>query len=182
MEKKIAVLVSLGCLFLAFGVLSLLVIFTKRHPYFLAGKLRLGALIISLSGAAVGCGTSTCYSPVVTCYDPMPENSFTITQVDQKTQSIIMSKSGPDTLSGNIFGRSGSAFSYAVVDSSNSAALKGDIAPADGAFDESNEDFRIVLGHSLAPGSYQLRLFTVPGDSIQDFDSFRQSYPLTITE
>lgn len=182
MEKKIALGISLAALFIAFSLVSFLVILTKRHPYFVAKKLRLGAMIISLSSVAIGCGTVTCYSPVATCYDPSPGNSFSIDLGDSSTQSIVLNLAISDTITGNIFERHGNTFSYAITDSMNSIVLNDDIAPSDGAFDENEEEFKIVVGKTIMPGTYELRLFTAPKDSIKNIDWYQQSYPLKITE
>jgi hypothetical protein len=182
MEKKITLGISLGLLFIAFGLVSFLVILTKRHPYFVAKKLRLGALIISLSSVAIGCGTTTCYSPVATCYDSISENMFTIDQTDSRTQSIILRLAISDTITGNILERHGNTFSYAITDSLNSIVLKENIAPSDGTYDANEEGFKIVVGKTILPGTYELRLFTVPKDSIKNVDWYRQTFPLIITE
>lgn len=182
MNRKIVFGISLGLLFAAFGVISLLVIITRRHPYFVGAKLRLGALILSLSSAVVGCNTTSCYSPVATCYDAVMTNEFDIDQMDLQTSSIIINKAITDTITGKVYDREGNTFTYTISDSSDSIILKGNILPADGAFDDSTETFKIGFGHAIPSGQYNLRFYAEPVDSIRNNAAYRQSFSLTVTD
>ncbi|HEX2958968.1 MAG TPA: hypothetical protein VHO70_19190 [Chitinispirillaceae bacterium] len=175
MNRKIIAGITIGLLFLAFGLVSLLVILSKRHPYFVAKKLRLGALILSISGASVGCFTTTCYVPA-------PTNIFHIDQAIASSDSIVIRKSISDTITGTISEREGNTFSYALFDSSDSIILKNNIQPIDVNFDEGIEEFKISLGPSILPGKYDLKFYHVPLDTIQNFDWCARSFSLTITD
>lgn len=175
MNRKIITILSLGFLFTAFGIISLLVVITKRHPYFVSKKLRIGALIISLSGLSIGCPTNTCYSPA-------PGNVFQIDQADTKTSTIVINKSVSDSITGKISRRSGNTFSYIVADSSDSIIIKDDVTPIDGTFDEDTEEFLIRVGKTISPGKYELRFFATPKDSVKNINWYERSYPLQITE
>jgi hypothetical protein len=176
MERKIITGISLGLLFTAFGLISLLVILTKRHPYFVSKKLRLGAMIISLSGIAAGC------LPTTTCYVPAPDNVFQIDQADSQTGAIVVSKAVSDTITGRITARNRDAYSFMIVDSLDTIVMKNNISPVDSVFDEAIEEFKIGFGNSLVPGNYSLRFYAVPMDSIQNRDWYNYSFSLTITD
>jgi hypothetical protein len=186
MERKIALGISLGVLFIAFGIISLLVILTKRHPYFVAKKLRLGALIISLSGFAAGCSGGA-PKPVVSCYTSADELVFSIDQADSLTGSIVLHKGISDTITGKIRTTFGNeiyrdSFAYAIIDSANSIVFKNDILSNDGAFDGKEEEFKIGLGNAVMPGTYEIRLYDVPRDSIKIEGWYVKYFPLTIME
>jgi hypothetical protein len=175
MERKLIAGISLGLLFIAFGIVSLLVIMTKRHPFFVGKKLRIGALILSISGVAVGCSTITCYAPVQT-------NNFYVDQTIAGSDSILIHKSVSDTITGTISERRGNTFSYALFDSSGNIVLKNNIQPIDGSFDEDIEEFKIGFGSSILPGKYNLNFYTVPKDSIQNNNRYERVFYLTITD
>ncbi len=179
MNNKIIAGVSLGLLFLAFGLVSSLVILTQRHPYFVGKKLRLGAIILSISGASVGCSP-----PIISCYMPASRNNFHIDQTINSSDSIVISKANSDTITGKISERDGNTFSYAIFDSSDNIVLKDNIQPIDSAFDEDIEEFKIGLGPTILPGKYDLKFYYVPKDSIQNINGsgYRETFSLTITE
>lgn len=175
MERKIITGVSCGLLFAAFAVVSVLVIITKRNPYFVAKKLRLGALILSISGASIGC-------PTTTCYEPVAPNIIQIDQPMSLSDSIVVNKTLSNSIIGKISEREGNLFSYALVDSLDEAIFKDNILPIDSVFDERVEEFKIDLDSAIVPGQYQLRFFYGPKDSIQNLNWFLRSFPLTVTQ
>lgn len=177
MHGKIIAGTVLGSLFIAFGLVSLLVLLTKRHPYFVGKKLRLGALILSLSGVSAGCiVTPTCYSPAP------PPNEFQIDQPNSYNDSIIINKAVSDTITGKIFQRKGDAFSFAIFDPADFMVLKDNILPVDGTFDENIEEFKIGLGQAIQPGYYFLKFYTVSKDSITNNDRYGRSFSLIVKE
>lgn len=179
MNRKILAGVSLGILFTAFGIISLLVVITKRHPYFVNKKLRIGALIISLTGISTGYpGFSCCYAPI---NRPMGD-VLIVDQVDKQTGKIVVKKSISDSITGEIVDRQGNEFSYVIADSTDQIVFKENLAPADGAFDENTEEFTIRFGNTILPGNYNLKFYAVQKDSIKNIDLYARSYPLKITE
>jgi len=175
MDRKLVSGISLALLLGTFGLISLLVILTKRHPYFVKKKLRLGALILSLTGASVGCATVTCYSPAL-------DNMFSIDQSDTQTGAFVVSRAAMDTITGKISERHGNSFSYRIIDAMDSTVLSDNISPEDGIYDEAVEEFKIGFGHSLQPGTYNLRFYRASKDSVTNVDWYERSFPLTITE
>jgi hypothetical protein len=160
MDRKIITTIALGFLFAGFVLISFLVIISKRHPWFVEKKLRLGALILSLSGAAIGCTTISCYSPA-------PSNRIYVDKGILSSDTILINNTGTDVITGNISNRSGETFSYAVLDSSDRIITKANFLPVDGTFNESTEEFSIKLNTSLSPGKYKLNFYEFPADSIE---------------
>jgi hypothetical protein len=178
MDHKIVTAASIFILFLAFGVISFLVILTRRHPYFVSKKLRLGALLISLTGSSVGCIGTTCYVPI----PPPLHNIIHIDQANSQTREIVLDRTTTDTLTGKIYDRQGQTFSYAILDSLDSLIKKDNIFALDGAFDADSEEFKIGLGHSVLSGNYSLRFYFIPKDSIQNYDLEDRSFNLKIID
>jgi hypothetical protein len=179
MEKKIVVGISLGLLFVAFGFVSFLVIISKRHPYFVAKKIRVGALILSLSGIAVGCfGYSTCY--LVEGSPAFIKDFFHIDQAAAETNRITVSFANSDFITGWKNESGFHPYAYMIIDVWQRIIMKGAVVPSGGASDGKKGEFRIPLGHALKPGLYELRLYTVALDSLEKYDWYYQSFPLKV--
>lgn len=177
MEKKITAGVSLALLSLAFGIVSLLVIITKRNPYFIKRKLQIGALLLTLSGISAGC------RPFSTCYVPAPDNRISIDQADKNSNCITLTKPVlSDTLTGMISSVNGTEFSYALFDSFSKLIIKNDILSKDGSFDEGNEEFSIGFEEELSAGQYKLNLYSLPKDSIETAVGYENSYLIIVKE
>lgn len=153
-----------------------MVIITKRHPYFVGKKLRVGALLISLTGISLGC------TPITTCYMPIIGDKISIDQTDLQTGKIILNRSISDTLSGRIEERKGPTFSYAILDSTRSLKKKDDIFALDGIYDEPGEEFKILVDKSIIPGDYSLRFYTISKDSLKNYDSSPYSFTLSVVD
>ena len=175
MNRKIFTAIAIAALFAAFAVCSLLVVVSRRHPFFVAKKLRLGAAILSLSAMSVGCRD---IGPTVMCYDiAAPDTTVIIDQKNEATGEIRLKSALSDTLTGTVSYPNSGAFSYVLKDSSRTVQLKGDLVPSDGTFDTYSERFRIVFNRQLPAGAYMLFFFNTPVDSVDTsgsgFDSVK---------
>lgn len=180
MTRKIITATAITLLFTAFAVVSLLVVVTKRHPFFIEKKLHIGALILTLSTFTAGCRGAI--GPEVMCYDPGPSNVITIDNAHLQADTIIVNKTLNPAISGIIEMRSGSTFSYAITDTSRTFTCKENLQPCDGAFDESTEEFSIPIAHQITPGEYQLHFFASPKDSLKNDAWKLQTFSLVVTE
>jgi hypothetical protein len=168
MDRKIISICIYIVLLLAFAGISVLVVITKRHPFFVEKKLRLGALLISLWSFSINCTGNGGPDPFITCYDPIPENFISISQIDLTTGALMVSSSATTTITGTIDSRVSSHFSFALSDSSGTnIQQKGSCIADDGSFDESTETFSITLEPPIPPGNYLLRFFSLPLDSLK---------------
>jgi hypothetical protein len=77
-----------------------------------------------------------------------------------------MNCSESDTLTGKVSYRTSDAFSFAVLDSADTAVLQKDIAAKDGAWDEETEPFFITLGKDFPQGEYKLKLYPGPKERV----------------
>lgn len=84
MKKEIVIPLLLFVLGLIFIIINILVFFTKGNAWFISKKLKVGAMILSLTGV-LACGSP----PKPTCYDTAPskENTDSIAKV-KKQDSI----------------------------------------------------------------------------------------------
>ena len=162
MEKKVVALCSFAVLGMLFYLVSFLVIVTRRHPWLVAKKLRLGALLLSFGGFASGC----IQNPQVMCYDPVPPNSLSVEQFNGTTDEVLISKLSNDTLQGTLTFRVGEKFSYSVSDINDAVLLQENLSAVDGSLDEDTEEFQIPVGQLLATGMYHLKFYSVSKDSI----------------
>jgi len=139
---------------IGFVVVSLLVVLTRGNPKWVSKKLRIGAMLLTLTGVATGCGTET------TCYDPLPpENGFYLDDYVYPGQEVDVDFAQSNVIHGSIDNRSGEAFSFRLVDSADQELQREDILAADGAFDSYTEEFDITLRTDLSTGTYHLFLF-----------------------
>ncbi len=173
--------VVLAGLFAAFGMISVLVIVTRRHPFFVHKKLRLGALLLSITGASVGC------RGVVSCYvAPAPEleDEVVLYGVPEGTWTVSLDVAETDSLSGYLTAEYvRRAYSFAVLDTTSDSVLtKGDLRPTDGAFDGLHETFSLQLPSVPPIGVYDLRFYDSAMDSVQDFTSCIVNYRLHIVD
>jgi hypothetical protein len=179
MDRKLLAIVTLLALFCAFGVVSFLVIISRRHPVFIEKKLRIGAIILSLSGFAAGCGGGigpTCYSPAA------PENEIVFDLAMGSSGELVVPVSSADTLTGTIRFRTNDAFSVVIKDGSGAIVGKNNFFPVDGAFDGSPELFRIVFDTSPGSGVYSMELFSCPADSITASTPVQRQFTLMVTD
>jgi hypothetical protein len=180
MNRRMVTGLALGLLFAAFGIISILVIVTKRHPFMVDKKLRLGAMILTLSALTTGCRS---VGPEITCYDPMPPNQIYIDQDDSLLDTITISLAANDTITGKIDLRAGELFSYIIADSSSgSVVIKNNLLPTDGTFDEQTEEFAISITPPMIPGQYLLRFYATSKDSIKQDDWDIRTFTLKVTE
>jgi hypothetical protein len=174
MDNKYFLPIIVAGLTIVFVVVSIMVFVSGKNAYFIKKKLRVGALLITLTGAAAGCGEN-----IVTCYDPIPSNLFHIDRSNQ-TNEITINPAVADTLSGRIENRNGEKFSFAVLGQKDTVIQKDNIKAIDGAFDESLEEFRITIGKNIPSGSYNLRLYSCEKDSISSSRYYNNSFALKI--
>lgn len=149
---------------LAFVAVSIAVALTAgRNRFFVRKKLALGALLLSFSGTAAGCG-------VVSCYEPMEEpNDTHLTYGGSGGHTLRVDIAEDNEVLGIVYNCEASAFSFIVTNATGHEVQKEDIAAGDGAFDgDYDEGFTIHLDESLAAGSYELRVFPVSSDQIYD--------------
>ena len=164
MSRKLAVVLVVAALSVAFAVVSFLVYLARGRGPLLRAKLRLGALLLSLGAVAV---TGACDDEGDrTCYAPTPTNNFVIVDPAQQGDGVTVDLAGPAVLLCRIDWRQGELFSWRIADESLLEIERGDIEPADGDWDSPSESFEIRLAPLLLDeGTYWLWLYNTNADN-----------------
>ncbi len=188
-DNKVLALFALLGIYCTFLIISLLVILTNKNPFWIKYKLKMGALILSLT-AVLSCDQPLKEDSLITCYDV----ASNVVAIDSEyiVDGIITINSNVTTITGDISFRYGTDFSYAIYDIlgvvsdtnnlGDEPLIVDNLVPSDGFFDEDNEDFKIVLGQSLPVGSYLLRIYQYHKDSIPNEDYYLRNYDIEVIE
>ena len=156
--KKLISPVALIGLFVAFGLVCLMVGLTKgKNAKWIARKMKIGGLILTFTSIFNGCG-SIIDPPVVTCYDPIMPNVFDFDQMDQEHYQIVADLPNDSVLTGTIYERNAEAFSFEIVQNDSVVIQSGTIKASDGTFDSSEEKFELLLNSKTDTGIYNLNI------------------------
>jgi hypothetical protein len=155
MKKEIYIPLILIGLSVAFVVVSFLLWLSRGNDTLLKKKLRIGALIISLSGIALGCWSER---DCVSCYLVIPDNQF-IVEDQNIGGGIVLDMSVTNKLTGKITHRADEDFWYLIRGQNGDEVQRGMVDPLDGAYDEPEEEFEILVRIDLATGEYQLEFY-----------------------
>lgn len=140
---------------IAFGVFSLLVFLTNgKNATLVRGKLRLGAIIVTLTGALF---VTNC-KPQVLCYS-VPYTRDNMFVFASNTESTIHIPEGTRTLDGRVTYRSADAFSYRFTKTDRTLVARGPIEADVPPWDETNEAFTLPLPDPMPAGKYLLYLY-----------------------
>jgi len=165
--KKISIPVVLLVLSGAFLLVCLMVYFYKgKSAKWVARKMKLGAVIITITTVSTGCPTP----PIITCYDPMPTNWFSFDSIDQTDYSVVADLPSDSVLTGKVYQPDFDRYTYKIMVGDSQLVDKGNIVAVDGSFDASEEDFKMTINSAIDTGSYQLVIFS--SDSNRGGDEF----------
>lgn len=159
-RKQILVPVLVAFLSAAFIVVSILVFVTRGRPSLIRKKLKLGAVILSLTGVVLaGCreGDITCYAPL------LPSDRIEFYSPEVTEDGIYLNLAVRYILEGTIYERRADAFSFDIIDEGRNEVQSGDIAALDGAYDTETELFLIAVRRDLPTGVYTLSLYRDTG-------------------
>jgi hypothetical protein len=166
-------LVGLG---VAFGVLSLLVWLSRGHPGLIRHKLRIGAVMVTLTAILAGgvtrCGATKCYA------GPGPPS---VSLVGESYGRLVVTYGPEMTIGGTAQDFQYMSLSFRVVDLERTLVQSGDIAALDGSFDDWYEPFEFALSGDVVPGEYLLRMYSCSAD-VQESSphSLLREYSLTV--
>lgn len=159
---------TLGFLFI---IISLLVFFTRgKSKSLIAKKIKIGALILTLSSAA------SCYRTQTTCYAQAAINQLRF-KTDNKNGSIIFDLNKSNKYSAYIDGREHDNYSFQITDDNGSILYKNDIVPVDSVWDDSSEEILITINKIIPEGTYYFVLYKAKTSEQNDAT---QLYPTTI--
>jgi hypothetical protein len=151
--KRVISPLLLAGLFTAFAFVCLIVYFRKgKVEKWVTRKMKLGATILAVAGITTGC------PPVITCYVPVAENIFNFDKLDSIDYSVIADLPDDSIVTGKIYGRTYDRFAFEIITNDSQLIQKGDLLATDGLFDQSVEDFRIILDSKIDTGKYHLNI------------------------
>lgn len=206
-RKETLVQVAVVALSIAFAAICLAVWLSRGNAKCIRAKLRLGALLLNLNGliaATAGCPLiMTCYEAVqadwLEIVDPEPVHSNATGE-----REIAVNLGQRTDLQGVINDRRSDTFSYRICErqpvldqagnpiasevdqdacaDAASIVAQDDLAAADGAFDEFQEEFAIELDPALPAGDYTLELWVLPAADVLVTSRTANLYRLTISD
>lgn len=181
LKKELLLPLAFVALCLAFVCVCALVVVSRNHPFFIRKKLRLGALLLSLSSAAACSGCSG--GNTIMCYEPAPpadDMRLDLQEEEHQDSVITMDLAEDNELLGVINNCTANAYSFLVFDTSDVVVQQEDIIALDGVYDSYSEEFTVTIREDLPAGYYTLSLFAVNAEAIDDIDAWRSQYFLHI--
>ena len=168
---KPLVWISLIGLFIAFGVICFLRFFFRKNPGLLRYKLRIGGIILTLTGMMTftSC-TVMCYVPAYNGISIVELDSLSYLNINQ-TNMIRFNLNTQQSIPG---------LSYQLQDSNGVFIESNDVQAFDGSFDSNTEEFRVYLPVSLTNGLYKLNCCT-DSKTNQTADNWTWTYPFRVT-
>lgn len=170
-----------GILVVAFSMVSLLVFLTHgRSAYLIRRKLKLGALILSLTAAAAMTGCDR-RGPTTTCYLPAldPENEITLHGTDQSGR-VVLNLDEANEVFGIVEYRQATVFSFVVMKSGDEEFQRGAVLAQDGTYDAPTEEIHFSIDSGIAPGEYYIIFYDCSVESISDGEPLSSVWPLVI--
>lgn len=158
----------------AFLVVSGLIRLTRGNPWLIRRKLRLGALLLGVNGAAAGCGPGG----FATCYAPLPPNSIDFDAPFVTADGLVFDLAAGSVLTGEILAPTGSVYAFQLT-FEDVELQRGDLVPVDGAFDESSEAFTLTLDPDHLAPKCLLRLYRSSAANLEPHALIGQ-YDLTV--
>jgi hypothetical protein len=179
-KNSLYVTIALVGLGVAFGVLCFLVWVSRGHPGFIRHKLRIGAVMVTLTALLAGgvthCNTKKCYAAPS---DPDPRVYLTDLQ---QNGSLVVDSGVSTVVAGSVYYYySARELYFRVVDDSTVTFQAGDVHATDGEFGGEIEGFEFTLSPDIPPGEYLLRFYWFPPDEQELYpDSYVEQFDLIV--
>lgn len=152
-----------------FGAVCVGLWLSRGNHWWLKRKLRIGALMLTLTGVANGC---TCAD---SCYITIA-NQITL-EGNYSGAELILDLADGHRLSGKVESSrldEDAPVPFQVLDLHGDLVQAGALVPKDGAFDERTEKFLLDVRADTQPGEYQIDIY----DPISQLPDGGFSYPL----
>lgn len=153
MKKELWAPLALAGLAVIFGGVCLGLWLSRGDQWWLKRKLRIGALMLTLTGVANGVACTSCYAGVASVITLAGQHTGSDLVLDLADGTRIAGKIEHNTLD-----------DYAVIpfnlfDPDGGLAQAGTLVAKDGAFDESSEKFFLDLRADTQPGGYEINIY-----------------------
>jgi hypothetical protein len=161
LKKYMITPLLLAVLGAAFILVSFLVFISRGKDAFIRQKLRIGALILTLTALSLSCQTNQ--NDMVLCYKAaFPASRITIENEISQNREIIVDALGNRTISGIIEEdtEKHASYSYRIVDTKDTLLQKGELAVTASEDQKSAPlSFKITIDQDIPAGTYILRLY-----------------------
>jgi len=174
-KKEFFTPLVLAGLAIAFIVVSALVWLSKGNPGLVRRKLRLGGMLLALTGAVNGCGGLTGM-----CYDVAMSNEFSVSDVEQDG-AVHLDLPSNNNVAGTIYQRQGDKFSFRLLDQKEQEVQRADIEALDGKYDENTEEFKLAIKKDLGTGSYSLTFYSAGANDQTSVEPHYNTYKVQVT-
>ena len=174
-KKELFTPLVIAGLAVAFIVVSALVYLSRGDPGLVRRKLRLGGMLLALTGAVNGCGGLT-----ASCYDMAAPNEFSLSDINQDG-AVTVDLPADNQVAGVIYQRQGDTFSFRLQDGKEAEVQSADIVALDGAFDENSEEFILAIRPDLDSGTYLLSFYDSHKDKQSQTEPNYMTYKLKVT-
>jgi len=138
-----------------------------KSKKWIAHKMKIGGILLSLSAISTGTGC-------ITCYD-MPE-PLEITINGSNGYDIEIDLDTGNVISGTLYMKNMKDFSFNITDFDELEKQSGQLISSDGEFGQQTELFTLELDKTLAAGNYSLKIFDCKADLQENTYPFKQFY------
>ncbi len=173
MNKKIFIIPAVILVTSIFIIVSILVYLTKaKKPNLINSKLKIGALLLTLTGALNN--TTPVYSTDIMCYFVMPPVQIDMQEPSEKFENGIfilgLSQTNVIVFLARGYGLTNQSTFVVVPENDDiitSAVCTGVIKPKDGSFDNNFETFSVLIENPIPAGRYFIKIFKDEQGSIR---------------
>jgi hypothetical protein len=181
MKKEMIAVSVLGLIFVVLGVISLLVILSRGNPSIVRQKIKIGALILTITSLLAGCGSPNNNVVHVDCYaKPVEADQMSLVCNHYKDGRYIFHITTGDTIRVNVSNRQGTQFSYGIIDSTGKLAHMGVFISCDGEFNSQWEELSAPLNMPLPEGKYTLAVYNTNILKLPGENNRKATYPIVI--
>lgn len=177
MDNKILVGCFIAFFYVLFFIISVIVIISNKHPYFVKYKLKIGAIIIALLSVINVRAKS---EDLIMCYKPMPTNYIRIHQEFFSGKYINVKSGEKLKIKGILTQGSEKKYSYALFGKNKKLVENGDVLSIDGEFDALLEDICFEVTDTLKLGEYEIRFYLGDKKDISKSSHYLASFPLKV--
>lgn len=152
-QKDIFAPLAIVSLSVLFAVICFAVFITKgKSSFWISKKFKIGALLLTFSSVSTSCFFSNCYVPETASFELNSENFI--------DNSYVINLKENDTLTGTVYqdvnDKYELTYSFSIADSLSNNFQEGNVYAYDGNFDESIDEFFLIINDTLPSGKYNL--------------------------
>jgi hypothetical protein len=153
MKRETWAPLALAGLAVVFSAVCLGLWLSRGNHWWLKRKLRIGALMLTLTGVANGC---TCAE--TSCYAPLSD--LVIIEGQYPGSELVMDLKDGNRLSGRLeHSLLGPEIPFQIMELDGDVIQADTLQADDGAFDEPDETFHLVVRGDIQPGDYYLEIY-----------------------